>query len=509
MLGALAPGAAMAASGACDRLPATPTLKSSDPTAFADDAGIVVRAAGGARLSALRVELRRGRTVVASGSRAGTVSTGAVTVPVRVVKRVGAGTYHIVVVGRRDGCTLRTSTARAVKLSSPSLPVRATPTSTLAADQGSGVGLVVRTVAGRRITGLRAALADARGATVARAAHDAPFTGAVELTLPVDGAVAPGSYTLKLDGRSDGVAASSTQPLSLGGGATPAPEADPRSQSGLTRQALTVDWSGGRSAGREAAGFVVPGIGYGEVVCRRDAQWIRFFPGDRRREVSMMNWTYRDWSQDREKALREALHTRFTGPDFREGLNKFSPAEKRSTGQFDGIVSDRGPIGGPGGSFAAPTSLRLTWEWDFSDDGRERCHVEATFTSEAESAERPLARSASVVWRGEANAPGRDRSAVDVPGLGRMTVVCEPGTDGTRTLRVDTPQGATVTTRESSEDPSAPQEIGPVTAQLPNNGQLAWRFADGSTLIASSRWKVNDPDPAENSCAVATQVVTP
>lgn len=49
------------------------------------------------------------------------------------------------------------------------------------------------------------------------------------------------------------------------------------------------------------------------------------------------------------------------------GLDKFSPAEKTSTGTFEGVISDRGPIGSPGGVPLAPvTTLSVNWEWDFA-----------------------------------------------------------------------------------------------------------------------------------------------
>jgi len=223
----------------------------------------------------------------------------------------------------------------------------------------------------------------------------------------------------------------------------------------------------------------------------------------------MMNWTYKDWSEHQEKAIREAVHTVFTGMDFREGLNKFSPAEKHATGQFDGIISDRGPFGAPGGTFAAPTTLRITWQWDFAQQGAERCHVDATLVTQGPGDGVPLARSAQVVWRGDVNAAGRDEAAIDVPGVGPLRVTCRPGPKAVRALTIDTPQGADVTTREGSDDAMRPQPIGPVSAALPNNGMLAVKLAGGATVLASSRWKVNDPDPAQNFCFVAAQVVVP
>jgi hypothetical protein len=166
-------------------------------------------------------------------------------------------------------------------------------------------------------------------------------------------------------------------------------------------------------------------------------------------------------------------------------------------------------IASSGGPFAAPTTLTLTWEWDFTSAGAARCHVEATLATETTQTSMPLARSAQVVWRGEANAPGRTVAGADLPGLGRLTLTCEPGTDGKRLLIVDGADGAQITTREGSDDPLVDRATGPITTTLPNNGQVAIRFPGGQTLLASSRFKTNDPGPAQNSCAVAAQVLVP
>ena len=111
---------------------------------------------------------------------------------------------------------------------------------------------------------------------------------------------------------------------------------------------MTVDWYGGNWGGRDVGGFVAPGIGYGEVVCSPETQWVRFFGSNGGRETAMMTWTYKNWGEHQEKSLQEAVYTTGTGFDFNEGLNKFSPPEKTSTGTFDGVISDRGPIGNAG-----------------------------------------------------------------------------------------------------------------------------------------------------------------
>lgn len=507
----LVPAGAGAVTPACRALPLKVALSSSDPTVLEDDPAAIVSPVRGARVSDPRVVLRRHGRTYAHGALTGRLARGRTVVALRMVpgRRIRAGRYRLVATARRAGCTPRSGSVRRWRFGTPSLPVRAAPLSTLVSDNDGGVRLLLRSVGRRRVSDVRVSLLDASGATVAQATHRDAFAGQVGIELPLAGSPAPGRYTLRVTGRSGGSALRSQQPLAFapGGGSVPAETAPP---AGAAVQRAVVDWSGGSWQGREVAGFVAPGIGYGEIVCRPDAQWIRFYPGDPGREVAMMNWTYKDWTQNQEKAIREALHDRYTGPDFREGLNKFSPTEKLSTGEFEGLISDRGPFGNVGGaSLAAPTTLRLTWQWDFSQAGSERCHVEATFTSQTASAVPPVARSAQILWRGDSNAAGRDAAAVDVPGVGTLSLACQPGPLGARSLTVDTAQGATVVTREGSDDFARPQDVGPVTAALPNNGMVTIRFAGGATLLASSRWKVNDPDPAQNFCAIAAQAVTP
>jgi len=510
----LAAPAPAAAASSCGPLPLEVSLPSSDPTVLRDDPLAIVRARRGATVSDVRVRLLRGGRTYASGTLAGRLAAGRVAVALRLAgdRAIGAGRYRLVATGRRAGCRARTATARTWRMHRPSLPLRAAPISTLTSDNRGAVRLLLRTVDHQPVSDVRVTLLDAGGATVAQATAPGSFTGQRTLELPLAGTIAPGAYTLRVSGRASGATAVTTQPLAFAPGsseAAPPPVTVPTT--GLIEQHATVDWSGGAWEGRDVAGFVAPGIGYGEIVCRPDAQWIRFYPDDLGREVSMMNWTYKDWSENTEKAIREAVRTATSGRDFREGLNKFWPPEKHSTGQFDGIISDRGPFGSPAPTdLAAPTTLRLTWTWDFSRQGAESCHVEATFvTQSTASALTPLARSGSIAWRGSDAAAGHDATAFAVPGVGTVSLTCQAAPNGVRALTIDTAQGATVTLREASTDTARSQEIGPVSADLPNNGMLAVAFPTGATMLVSSRWKVNDPDPAQNSCFVAAQAIVP
>ncbi len=360
-----APAAASASGGACAKLPATVSLSSSDPTVLRDDPQAIVRAKGGARLRDVRVTLTRKGRRYGGGLLTGRLARGRIAVPLRLTagRRVGAGEYRLVVSASRAGCGRRTM-ARIWKFGTPSLPVRAAPISTLVSDNRNGVKLLLRSVDRQTVSGVRVSLLDAAGATVAQTTHAGAFTGQIDVDLPLAGALPAGSYTLRVTGRSAGASSVSEQKLAFAAGSSDAATTTTTATTGLIEQHATVDWSGGAWQGRDVAGFVAPGIGYGEIVCRPDAQWIRFYPNDLGREVSMMNWTYKDWSQNTEKAIREAQHTQYTGKDFREGLNKFGPAEKRSTGEFDGLISDRGAhrrgrAGGPGRAHVPEADLAV------------------------------------------------------------------------------------------------------------------------------------------------------
>jgi hypothetical protein len=388
----------------------------------------------------------------------------------------------------------------------PGLPLAASPLSTFTGDNVGAVRLVLRPIKRARLGPVWIALRDSKGRLLGRRKVTAP-SGAPRVTrLKLKTRLRPGRYRVWMTGRHKrgGKVLSAQRRITFvaGGGEGAAPV-----ETGALVQPVTVDWYDGKWGGRDVAGFVAPGIGYGEVVCNPETQWVRFFGSSGGREVAMMNWTYKNWGTWEEKSLQEAVYTTGTGFDFNQGLNKFSPAEKTSTGTFEGVVSDRGPIGNPGGVALAPvTTLSLDWEWDFTRPGESRCHVEAVFRTETAQTTFPLARSLQVLWHGAANAAAYGSAAVEFPGLGTVSIRCEPGEP--RQLQVDAASGATITVRESSEDRSFTERAGPVSADLPNNGQLLVELESGQRILVASRWKLNDPDPAQNFCAIAGQVIS-
>jgi hypothetical protein len=396
--------------------------------------------------------------------------------------------------------------ASAKQRAKPGLPLKAVPVSTRTGDNVGAVGLVLRPVKRAKLGPVQIVLRNARGHALSRKRVKDPTGKQAIVKLPLAKPLKPGTYRLRMVGRKakGGALLSATRKLvfAAGGGYTPPVE------TGALVQKVVVDWYDGKWGGRDSGGFIAPGIGYGEVVCNPEAQYVRVFGSYGNREMAMMNWTYKNWGAFQEKSLREAVYTTGTGFDFNEGLNKFNPAEKTSTGVFEGLISDRGPIGNPGGvTLAPPTTLSVNWEWDFTKPGEARCHVEAVFRTETALTSFPLARSAQVVWHGEANAAGNGYSATDYPGLGTVSVRCEPGEP--RQLRVESASGAKITTREGSEDSSLHEGAGPVLTNLPNNGMVLVEMDSGQRILVASRWKLNDPDPSQNWCAIAAQVAYP
>jgi hypothetical protein len=495
----------------CKRLPLSVKLSTHDPTDLLEKAQAWVYVRPNARVHGAKVKVRRGKRVFAKGRITGRLASGRTSVVrLKVVRAVKRGKYRVAVTSRKGGCRKARTRSSQWKFRTPSLPARAMPFSTKIGDNYNSVRFAVRPVRRSKIGRLRVTLVNRNGATVGQ--QVIPDLGGKQIIaeVPIGGRLAPGEYRLKLYGQEteSGVWRASAQKFKFvrgGGAARPVPT------TGVQVQKVVVDWSGGDWKGRQTGGFIAPGIGYGEIVCSPDQQWIRFYPSNGGREAAMMNWTYKNWGTYSEKSLREAKYANGTGPDFREGFNKFGPPEKYSTGEFEGIISDRGPIEGPGGgTLAPPTTLKLNWEWDFNYPKSSRCHVDATFRTQTDLDDPPVARSVQIVWRRERNAtPQNTVSTARFPGLGDVTAVCEAGPTGVRRLTIDNPTGGRIITREGSDDFSVTQNRGPLQAKLPNNGMLFLQLNTGERILVSSRWKVNDPDPDRNWCVIAAQIYSP
>lgn len=516
-LAACLPAAPAAAASSCSTLSLTATRPTTDPVDFQDGSTMGLQARG-VKLTGVKVSLQQAGLIYAHAAVPAATPGKPVSVPLTFTKGIVSGRFTVVVTGTRAGCSSAGRAKIHWTFSKLSLPVVASRPSAYAQDYGSKMKISLRSVGNRSIRSVTAQLIAKNGNVVGTGSRSGSFTQNASVTLALKTKLTPGSYTLKVVGRTAYVSQtlvraeplafrSSTDATKLGG-ATAVTTSSP--DAGLVTQRATVDWSNGAHTGRDTAGFEVPGVGYGEVVCRPDAQWLRLFSGAAGHEIDMMNWVHKDWVQFSEDALREGVLTQYTGTQVNEGFNKFSPSEKVSTGTFAGIISDRGLFGSPGGAGVAPTTISLAWSWDFTKAGDERCAVDATFTTEKDSSTvAPVARSLSINWRGDPNSVGRDSASVVVPGLGQVDATCAAGPAGTRWVTITGPGGATVTTRQGSDETNVPIGTGPVAVPLPNNGMLSFAFPGGGTLLMSSRWKVNDPNPAANYCFIAAQAVQP
>jgi hypothetical protein len=495
--------------------------------------GIVrVTSAGGVRVRDLHVTLERAGRMVAQASRAPALA-GNAALWLRFERRARPGSASLVVSGRQDGCAQQ-RIRRSLRLDDRDLPLRVRVTDRDPSDRGLAVTL--RPSGAVRLLGVRARMIDMRGETVAAVARRSPLRVRARLRLALRRPVAERrvwllvTATLRGAGaarriaareielgspRSPGAAAlaepaksSAGEPVPPPGTAAPVVPPPPAPASGAVVQQVSVGWSGGHWQGSDSASFSAPGIGDGQLVCRPDTQWLRFTPADRSRDVSMMLWTFRDWEGASEYAIREPQMTQFTGPEFNEGFNKFTPPEKRSHGSFVGLVGDGLPAPGAFGGGRSPTEIRLTWSWDFTDLGAARCNVSATFTSQAAGSAGAVARGLSIGWNGAGGVPADPAAAMSLPGIGTVRLRCDASPAGVRELAVEADAALTalrVATYEGSDRSDRTLTAAPYVAALPNNGMVE-ATASGATparLIASSRWKVNDPDPAQNSCRVS------
>ncbi len=500
--------------GPCSTLPINTKLSTHDPTGLLEDgfAWVYVNPKGTVRSA--QVKVKRGNRTYAKGRIVGKMASGRTTVIRMHVKgQMRAGKYRVEITARRSGCHKRVTKKRSWKFTSPSLGLKAIPVSTRINDNIGVVRFALRPVRRTQVGQVRVSLIGPGGGVISQQVIPDVNGHQIVAELPISGKLRPGKYRVRLNGvdSSTGQYRQSTQTWRFGRGGG---GARPVETTGQMTQKVAVDWSGGEWEGRQVAGFIAPGIGYGEVVCSPYQQWLRFYPSNGSRETAMMTWTYKSWDFGKgiEKAIREAKFVDGSGPDFREGLNKFEPPEKHSTGTFQGIISDRGPINGPGGpaGLAPPTSFDLDWEWDFSKAAQSYCHVNATFRTQTDQITDPLARSVQIVWRGEANATDENTvSSVGFPDLGNVQAVCKPGYNGVRRLIVDGAVGGRVFTREGSEDYAVSQEDGPLIMRLPSNGMLFVQMDNGDRILVSSRWKTNDPVSSNNWCVVAGQIYSP
>jgi hypothetical protein len=144
----------------------------------------------------------------------------------------------------------------------------------------------------------------------------------------------------------------------------------------IGRQAVSINWANGQFAGQDTASFVAPGIGTGQIVCSPDTQWLRFFPSDANADTAM---TWLESEPGSRVGVNTAVRTQYTGPDFYAGFND-SLGQQAGSGSLEGIISSRLDRTALGGAGPAPTTFRVTWNWNFGG-GSPGCSVAGEFVS--------------------------------------------------------------------------------------------------------------------------------
>ncbi len=513
-LGAAGPAAgAIPSRPACAAtLPVSVSAPTSNAAALQEIGSLRVRTRDGVRVRNLHAILRRHERTVADGAR-GRAFSGAASLRLTFRGTLRAGATSVVVSGRQVGCTARRQVRRTLLLDERNLPVRVIETQRDLLDGRLGVTLGV--AARTSITGLRARLLDGAGTTIAQVTRRAATTGTANLDFALRGSASGRRWLLVTAGVGGEPARRAfADRIELGSEADRMPgdlawELAAPPPPGAIVQHAAISWSGGQWQGNEGASFYAPAIGDGEIVCRPDTQWIRVHPADRTRDAAMMLWTFRDWEHSSEYAIRESELTQYTGPDFNEGFNKFHPAEKRSGGSFVGVIGDGLPAAGVFGSGRSPTEVRLSWSWDFTDPASASCSVAATFTSQGAGTIGALATGLSLAWRGADGVPADTTTTTPVPGLGRVHLRCDPRPEGSRQLVVEPDRalaGLDVVGHEGSDTSRRTVANTPYVVPVPNNGLLEIGQSGAGPplrLVLSSRWKVNDPDPAANFCRLS------
>lgn len=334
--------------------------------------------------------------------------------------------------------------------------------------------------------------------------------------------------------------------------------AAPASASTLTQQSV-VSWKTSYKS-QDRASFVVPGIGRGEIVCRRNTTWIRITPSNRSRETQMWTTKYETKNGVVIPAVRNARVYRYahaldifdsgTGSSAYEGFNQENHVENYSVGYMHGIISSR-----PGRNTAAnaaqtpsPTTFDLSWEWnDFHNKDKSSCTVRATFKTDVSGQEaktrktvksktrkvsvngqtrhvgtkafisKTRSRGLTLDWHGAADAKTTSKD-LTLPGFGTLRVSCDTGANATiwfypkadGDFWVETAQGEgeEIIFGDSYTLDPITRSLGPIP--LPENGMLrGFLHVDGrnAQMRVSSVRKTNDLDSRLNFCETSVYLV--
>ena len=202
----------------------------------------------------LRVALEREGLVVARGTRTSAFA-GSATVRLAFRRPARAGRLSIVATGRRAGCAAKRTARRAVSLDRHDLPVAL---GVAGGDVRDGrFAVTVRRTAARAVTDLRVRVLDARGATVAEHARDAPVGAPLRIEFAPPGRLAAGRYSVLATGSPGHDRPRATSAAAIDLRADPAPPAGPSGGAarppgpgpGAVVQQVAVSWGAGAGRG--------------------------------------------------------------------------------------------------------------------------------------------------------------------------------------------------------------------------------------------------------------------
>ncbi|MBB6627274.1 hypothetical protein H5V45_08060 [Nocardioides sp. KIGAM211] len=292
---------------------------------------------------------------------------------------------------------------------------------------------------------------------------------------------------------------------------------------------VRVKWHGDDRRPRYVKATDVPGIGTLQLVCRPDTTLVRLYAHERGAETQMWMSKFEVKNQRNVVAVKTARIYRYataaddgtggTGRAAHEGLNQRTPVENYSSGYARGLISQRPGRNRPAGDavLTPATSFTLEWYWNGFDHppAYRFCQMKMVLTTVLDE---PL----GIDWHGDTDADGRTVRTAAVAGLGDLTLTCETGRDGTRTVGLvptsDDPdasvwveyvtgEGAVedhVEAWELDRDPIT-GEIGPL--ELPRNGMMrVFYTVDDTTrafLLSSYLLTNNTKKPELNVCEVA------
>lgn len=308
-----------------------------------------------------------------------------------------------------------------------------------------------------------------------------------------------------------------------------------RADDGTKVRRVTVEWQGDDTKQVKSKDVVIPGIGTLTMTCKPNVTKVELFTANRHYETQMWMAKYEKKNEREVVAVKNARIYQYAhadddgsgGTGFRaqEGLNQRAGqngVENYSSGYLHGVISQRPGRGQDQDQDQAAkpvTSFELNWYWNGFDHPRpfHYCKLDAVFTTKA--ADRFV-----LTWHGEDDAPTKQQRTFRLPGIGALTLTCEPGQFGRQTVSMvpDSPdatvyyekiqgEGAVDNHVEKHYDVEYDDEAGTLgETDLPTNGMMRLHYTAGENdrwIILSSLIKANDDRPWRNLCELAAGVI--